>query len=77
MEYSAGEEPAYVRAWRGRRYVTIRCLDCGKDSYAEEPAQGAASLVSEDDPVFNEDELRAAEEELKRQLDEQGDHRYG
>jgi hypothetical protein len=57
--------------------VTCRCLNCGRNFYAEEPPQGLEKLPLMDDRIIDdEDELRAAEEELKRQADDEGDHRY-
>lgn len=57
--------------------MTCRCSDCGRDFYTEEPEQGLPEEALADDKMIDdEDELRAAEEELKRQLEEEGDRRY-
>jgi hypothetical protein len=75
--YHGTEEPDHIRTWRGQRYVTCRCSDCGRDFYTEEPLQGLPEEVLKDEKMLNdEDELRAAEEELRRQADDEGDHRY-
>lgn len=70
------DQPDYIRVWRGRRFMTCRCLDCGRDFYAEETAERPAStLMGEDEIVDDEEELRAAEEKLKRQVEDEGDRR--
>lgn len=70
------EQGNYIRAWRGQRYVTCRCLDCGKDFYAEEPREGLdIEAITGDETVEDEEALRAAEDELKRQVDEENDRR--
>ena len=78
MAYSPGtEEPDYIRVWRGQRYITCKCLDCGREFYIEESAQDIEeSFFSDESYVADEDELLAAEEELKRQTDEEGDRRF-
>jgi hypothetical protein len=75
--FSATEQPDYIRTWRGQRYVTCKCLDCGREFYIEEPAQDIEELIYSDESfIADEDELLAAEEELKRQTDEEDDHRF-
>ena len=66
----------YIKIWRGQRYLTCRCLDCGRDFYTQEPADRLAEDAIITDETINEEELRAAEDELKRQTEEDGDHRY-
>jgi hypothetical protein len=67
----------YVKSWRGQRYVTCKCLDCGQPFYIREPLGGVPdNVLNNDDLIDNEDELRAAEDEIKRQIEEDGDHRY-
>jgi hypothetical protein len=74
---SATEQPDYIRTWRGQRYVTCKCLDCGREFYIEEPAQDIEELVYSDESfIADKDELLAAEEELKRQTDEEDDRRF-
>lgn len=74
---SHGEDEAnHIRTWRGQRYLVGRCRSCGREFYAEEPPGGADGLVTDDRMIEDEDELRAAEEELKRRTDEDGDRRY-
>ena len=57
--------------------MTCKCLDCGRDFYIEEPAQDVErSFFPDESFVADEDELLAAEEELKRQTDEEDDRRF-
>jgi len=64
----------YIRTWRGQRYVTCRCLDCGQDFYSHLPEAEIEDLVNSDDRVIDDEEaLREAENELKRQIDEEND----
>ncbi len=70
------DPPDYVRTWRGKRYITCRCLECGRDFYFEAPLRGLPDEVTTDDQtISDEEELRAAEEEIKRDLEEGGDRR--
>jgi hypothetical protein len=71
------EEPDHIRAWRGQRYATCRCSDCGQDFYVEEPMQSIEeTFLSIESVIDDEDKLLAAEEELKRQIDEEDDRRF-
>ena len=75
--YNGTEQPDYVRTWRGQQYITCRCLDCGQVFYLEGTQQELIEEILSDDEMFNdEEELRAAEDELKRQADDESDHRY-
>jgi hypothetical protein len=57
--------------------LTYRCLDCGLDFYAKEPQGGVSDEILKDDHIIDDAEaLRAAEEELKRQAEEDDDSRY-
>lgn len=72
------DQAGSVKTWRGQRYITCRCLDCGKDFYAEEPLPESRISVIEDDRIVeNEAELQAAEEELKREIEDEDDRRFG
>jgi len=74
----ATEQPDYIRTWRGQRYITCRCLDCGREFYIEELAQDIEELIFADDGfIADEDELLAAEKELRRQTDEEDDRTFG
>ena len=56
--------------------MTYRCYDCGLDFYGEEPPEGITDEIIGDGPVIDDEEaLRAAEEEIKRQVEEDGDRR--
>ena len=57
--------------------MTCRCLDCGREFYIEEPVQDIEMIFPSDDSfIADEDELLAAEEDLRRQTDEEDDRRY-
>jgi hypothetical protein len=69
------DRPDYVRIWKGQRVLTYRCLNCGGDFYADEPPGGIPDAMLDSDSLIDDEEaLRAAEAELKRQT-EQGDDR--
>jgi predicted nucleic acid-binding Zn-ribbon protein len=75
--YHGTDNPNYVRIWRGQRHLTYRCMDCGQDFYRDEPNEGIADDILDNDEVIDDEEaLRAAEEEIKRQIEEDGDRRY-
>jgi hypothetical protein len=75
---STSEQPDYVKTWRGQRYVTCRCLDCGKEFYADEPAERLSIDVAMDDEIVADPEqLRAAEEELRREVEDSDDRLCG
>ena len=75
--YSGREGPDYIKTWRGQRYITCRCLDCKRDYYTNEPFLGLGEeALSPDTPINDEDELRSAEDELKRQIEEEDDRRF-
>jgi DNA-directed RNA polymerase subunit RPC12/RpoP len=61
--------------WRGQRFATYRCINCGREFYAEEPAQNGPT-PNTDRMIEDEEELRAAEEELKRHTDAGNDRRF-
>lgn len=68
------DQSNFVRAWRGQRYITCRCRDCNRDFYADEPAGGVPeqSLTSSE-LVDDEEALRAAEEDLRKNIEEDDD----
>ena len=69
------DQPNFVRIWRGSRYLTCRCTDCGQNFYAEAGGEPADDAVLDDRIVDDEEALRAAEDELKKEADDEGDHR--
>jgi hypothetical protein len=70
-------EPGYIKTWKGQRYITCRCSDCGRDFYIDANLPDAEEILPLDESIIaDEDELIAAEEELKRQADEDNDHRF-
>jgi|ERR1035437_1707235 Zn finger protein HypA/HybF involved in hydrogenase expression len=76
IAYDLTEQPDYVRTWRGQRYVTCRCDNCGSDFYVEQPQGQSVEVDPGDNAVEDEEALRAAEDELKRQADEEDDHTF-
>jgi transcription elongation factor Elf1 len=75
--HHGGDVPSYVKVWRWQRFLTYKCLDCGQNFYANEPKGGISEKNLEDGPIIDdEDALRAAEEDLKRQTEEDDDRRY-
>jgi hypothetical protein len=65
-----------IKAWRGQRYVTCRCLDCRHNFYSDEIEAAGAQTAAEDRMIDDEEALRAAEEDLRRKTDEEDDRRY-
>lgn len=57
--------------------MTYRCFDCGRDFYGEEPQGGITDEALADGQAIDDEEaLREAEDELKRQVEEEDDRRY-
>jgi hypothetical protein len=70
------EQPEYVKTWRGQRFATCRCSACGQDFYAEIPEEGIPEKsVTANEIVEDEEALRAAEEDLKREVEDNNDRR--
>jgi hypothetical protein len=68
----------YIKTWRGNRYLTYHCNDCHTEFSIPEPDGGIdvdKQIGSE--LIDDEEALKAAEEELKRETDQDGDHRFG
>ena len=66
-----------VKAWRGERVTSMKCLSCGKSFYSDPADDDSAAMTSDDGRLVDDEEaLRAAEEELKRQTDAEDDRRY-
>jgi hypothetical protein len=62
-----------VKTWRGETAGAWRCVDCGRQFYADAiPSQNDLDDGMVDDP----EALRQAEEELRRQTDEENDRLY-
>jgi hypothetical protein len=75
--YHGTDQPDYVKVWRGKRSLTFRCSDCGQDFYVDEPPGGIEEQSSSGDGLIDdEDALRTAEEELKKQIDREDDRRF-
>lgn len=74
--YHGTDHPDYVKIWRGQRSLTYRCFDCGQDFYGEEPQETITDEIIADGHVVDDEEaLRAAEEAVKKQVEEDGDRR--
>ncbi|HXX59621.1 MAG TPA: hypothetical protein VEI27_02975 [Dehalococcoidales bacterium] len=63
-----------VKVWRGLRYFTWKCRDCGREFYGEAPADSDGENLDVYEGPVDEAALKAAEDELKREADEDGDH---
>ena len=75
-EAASPRRPDKLKVWRGQRYLTCRCFDCGKDFLVEEQAAVIQEkTVPGEEFIDNPDELEMAEEEIKREIEESGDHR--
>jgi hypothetical protein len=71
------DQANYIRTWRGQRYLTCRCLDCGQDFYADVPINEIEDRVTGNDRIIDDEEaLRQAEDDLKQKTDEENDHRF-
>ncbi len=58
--------------------MTCRCFDCGRDFYTEEPPGGLTEEAFQGDAIIDDEgELQAAEDELRRQIEEEDDRRFG
>lgn len=56
--------------------MTYRCFDCGQDFYREEPQQRITDdTIADGDIVDDAEALRAAEEAVRKQAEEDGDWR--
>jgi predicted nucleic-acid-binding Zn-ribbon protein len=73
--HGTGEE-AHIKVWRGQRYVTYRCQNCGNDFYAEECPQIIEIELKNDESIDDPSALQAAEDDLKRQSDAKNDRMF-
>ncbi|MBI4333464.1 MAG: hypothetical protein HY673_19535 [Chloroflexi bacterium] len=56
--------------------MTYRCSGCGQDFYGEEPQEGSIDEIMVDGHLVDDQEaLCAAEEAVKRQVEEERDQR--
>ena len=69
------DQPDFVRTWRGQRYITCRCDSCDRDFYTTEGKNDSIRSFLPDDETVDNDELQAAEDELKKQIEEDNDRR--
>lgn len=70
-------QPDYVQTWRGKRYLTYRCQKCGGEFSVDESDAGVnIEIQTEAVGIDDEEALKTAEENLKRETDEDGDHRF-
>jgi hypothetical protein len=77
VTHHGGGEAAGVKVWRGQRYVPCRCLSCGQDFYAEDKDNIVEIELDNDDIIDDAAALQAAENELKRQVEENNDRMCG
>ena len=63
-----------IKTWRGQLNVVYRCLECRRQFYVDRVPDETAFDV--DDVVEDEDALCEAEEELRRQMEEDDDRRF-
>ena len=73
--HGTGEE-AYVKVWRGQRYVTYRCQNCGNGFFADECRETIEFELTNDESIDGPAALQAAEDELKRQADDNNDRMF-
>jgi hypothetical protein len=72
------DQPDFIKTWRGQRYVTYHCRKCNQDFSLAEPPGGIDIQTQIGNQLIDDEEaLREAEEALKRDLNEDGDHRVG
>ncbi len=77
VTHHGNDTPDYVRVWRGQRYLTCRCFACGRDFYREEPAAGVPDEAIDDGRLIDDEEaLRRAEEELRKQSEDNDDRMF-
>ena len=70
------DSPGYIKVWRGHRYVTFRCLSCSVDFYAEDAGNIVEIELNNNDIIDDLDALRAAEDELKKQVEEEDNRMF-
>jgi hypothetical protein len=71
------DQPDYIKTWRGNRYLTYHCFNCDTDFSIKEPRNRTDIEAQIDNELIDDEEaLQAAEEALKRDADEEGDHRF-
>jgi len=75
LSHDLSQDSGHVKMWRGQRFANYRCVSCGREFYADEPTQSGPASDA-DRMIEDEGELRAAEEELKRQTDARNDRRF-
>jgi hypothetical protein len=73
ISFYHGGQPENLKIWRGQRYSTCRCNDCGQDFYVEEQSIPDWD-INDNEAIDNEEELRAAEEELRKEINNKDDH---
>lgn len=75
--YGPGAQESQVKAWRGQRYLTLHCLDCTREFYIDAPESGVPEAISgSNDLIDDEAALQAAEDDLKRELENKDDRMF-
>jgi transcription elongation factor Elf1 len=77
VTHHGGGEAAGIKVWRGQRYATCRCQSCGQDFYTEDTDNIVEIELNNDEVIDDAAALQAAEDELKRELDETNDRMCG
>ena len=64
----------HIKVWRGLRSALYRCSNCGSDFYGEERPDGLENVVMQNDTIIDDAQALAdAEEELKREIEDDDD----
>jgi Zn ribbon nucleic-acid-binding protein len=72
--YPGTESNGRIKVWRGQRSALYRCFNCGSDFYGDERPDGIEKVVMENDTIIDDAQaLSDAEEELKREIEEDDD----
>ncbi len=75
LSHDVSQERGHIKTWRGERFANYVCSACGREFYADEPGKDGPDSET-DRMIEDEDELRAAEEELKRKTNGRDDRRF-
>ncbi len=67
----------HITVWRGIRCLSFECRSCARIFYTGESADVHSDMMSTNDVMIeDEEQLKIAENELKKQADIDGDHRF-
>ena len=74
LSVDPSQDQGHIKTWRGERFANFKCSACGREFYSDEPSQNEPG--PDDRMIEDEDQLRAAEEELKKRTDAGDDRRF-